>query len=167
MNQTNAQGPLARLENLLLAIWVGGLLAIGYIAAPVLFANLDDRQMAGMLAGNMFFIIGVVGAVIGPLLLLMYVLREQKQSLRQWRFYLLMLMSVCVVTITFVVQPYMAALKVQGLLPGSDAANRFGMMHGVSSMLYMFSTIAGAILLWSGLRKNDAHRAKSAIGGQL
>jgi uncharacterized membrane protein YuzA (DUF378 family) len=160
-------GVLARLENLLLALWVGGLVAIGYISAPVLFINLDDRRMAGALAGEMFSIIGIAGAVIGVVLLLMYFLREQKQSLRQWRFYLLALMLSCVVAITFVVQPYMASLKAEGLVPGSDSAKQFGMMHGVSSILYMVTSIAGVVLLLVGLRRTEAHRAESAIGEPL
>ena len=39
-----------------ITLWVGGLLAIGYIAAPVLFASLGDRQLAGMIAGRLFAI---------------------------------------------------------------------------------------------------------------
>jgi hypothetical protein len=35
-------------------VWVGSLLAIGYLAAPVLFAQLSDRGVAGNLAGAMF-----------------------------------------------------------------------------------------------------------------
>jgi hypothetical protein len=37
-----------------LTLWVGGFWAIGYLAAPMLFYNLDDRMLAGMLAGKMF-----------------------------------------------------------------------------------------------------------------
>ena len=33
---------------------MGGLWAIGYLAAPVLFASLGDKMLAGMLAGKMF-----------------------------------------------------------------------------------------------------------------
>ena len=38
----------------LLVLWIGGMWAIGYVAAPVLFANLGDKQLAGMLAGRLF-----------------------------------------------------------------------------------------------------------------
>ena len=34
-----------------ITLWVGGLWAIGYIAAPVLFSSLGDRQLAGVVAG--------------------------------------------------------------------------------------------------------------------
>ena len=41
------------LYQIAITLWVGGLLAIGYIAAPVLFASLGDRQLAGMVAGKL------------------------------------------------------------------------------------------------------------------
>jgi hypothetical protein len=46
---------------ILIALWVGGMWAIGYLAAPVLFASLGDRQLAGMVAGKLFALIGWVG----------------------------------------------------------------------------------------------------------
>jgi len=56
-------------ERILLTLWVGGLWAIGYIVAPALFANLEDRALAGTLAGVMFNIIAWVGLACGSLLL--------------------------------------------------------------------------------------------------
>ena len=44
-------------ERVLLTLWVGGLWAIGYMVAPALFATLEDRALAGNLAGLMFEII--------------------------------------------------------------------------------------------------------------
>ena len=44
-----------------LTLWVGGLWAIGYLVAPTLFATLADRQLAAMLAGKLFILIGWVG----------------------------------------------------------------------------------------------------------
>jgi hypothetical protein len=44
-----------------ISLWVGALWAIGYLAAPVLFAMLDDRAMAGRVAGVMFTYVGWVG----------------------------------------------------------------------------------------------------------
>ena len=41
-------------DRILLTLWVGSLWAIGYIAAPTLFATLEDRALAGTLAGAMF-----------------------------------------------------------------------------------------------------------------
>jgi hypothetical protein len=50
--------------------WVGSLLAIGYIAAPLLFARLADRGVAGNLAGDMFAYVAWVGLACGTYLML-------------------------------------------------------------------------------------------------
>ena len=74
---------LAFAQRILLTAWVGGLWAIGYIAAPTLFATLDDRAMAGMLAGEMFHIINWLGLVCGISLLIITV----KRYGRVWQFW--------------------------------------------------------------------------------
>ena len=40
------------LERLLLALWVGGMLMVGYVVTPVLFSSLDTRLLAGAVAGR-------------------------------------------------------------------------------------------------------------------
>ena len=42
------------LYSIAITLWVGGLWAIGYLAAPTLFAELSDRALARQLAGAMF-----------------------------------------------------------------------------------------------------------------
>lgn len=64
---------LKRLDSLLLTLWVGGIWVIGYIAAPVLFSTLDDRNLAAMVAGKLFSIMGMVGLYCGSLLLFIIV----------------------------------------------------------------------------------------------
>ena len=124
---------LAFAQRILLTAWVGGLWAIGYIAAPTLFATLDDRAMAGMLAGEMFHIINWLGLVCGISLLIITV----KRYGRVWQFWVLLIMVLIVVNNEFVLQPMMADLKTQGLIDGSAAKSRFGVLHGVASLLYL------------------------------
>ena len=40
------------LERILLTLWVGSLWVVGFVVAPVLFAELDDRALAGSTAGS-------------------------------------------------------------------------------------------------------------------
>lgn len=157
----NKQGKsLSRVENLILGLWVGAMVGIGYIAAPVLFKLLDDRSLAGSLAGEMFRIVGLVGLFAAAVLLLGMFFREQAAAFKQWRFWVLGLMAGIIAVSMFGIQPYMVELKADGLVPGSDMAKRFGMMHGVSSILYLLNTIFGVVLLLSGLR-NQGRRAKT------
>ncbi|WP_455222551.1 DUF4149 domain-containing protein [Kaarinaea lacus] len=134
-------------ERILLTLWVGGLWAIGYIAAPTLFALLDERQLAGALAGQMFHIISYIGLVCG-LLLLVSVL---KRAGLQWRVWVLIFMLVLVTTGEFVLQPMMESLKLQGLVEGSAAKKQFGILHGVASIIYLVESLLGLALVAAGL----------------
>jgi len=144
---------LEKLENLLLALWVGAMVGIGYIAAPVLFKALDDRSLAGSLAGQMFHVITIAGLIIGGLLLLLRYKDESIAFFMHWRGWLLSLMLILVASSFFILQPMIADVKALGITEGSDAAKKFGMLHGVSSLLYLVTTISGAALIFCGLRK--------------
>jgi MFS family permease len=134
-------------ERVLLTLWVGGLWAIGYIAVPSLFATLDDRQLAGALAGQMFHIISYIGLVCGVLLLVSVL----KRLGLQWRAWVLIVMLLLVATGEFVLQPMMESLKLEGLVEGSDAKKQFGMLHGVASIIYLVESLLGLILVIFGL----------------
>ncbi len=47
----------------------------------------------------------------------------------------------------FFIQPQMAELKQLGLIEGSQTAQKFAQLHGVSSVLYVFNTVLGLILI--------------------
>lgn len=136
-------------ERVLLTAWVGGTWAIGYIAAPTLFAVLDDRKLAGQLAGEMFHAINWLGMVSAVLLLLIVI----KRCGKIWQLWVLLLMLVLVLNNEFVLQPMMAELKAQGLPEGSAAKSRFGMLHGISSVAYLVVSLLGLVLVAVGIRK--------------
>jgi len=130
-------------ERILLTLWVGGLWTVGYIVAPTLFGVLDDRQLAGYIAGHLFTTMSYIGLVCGSLLLIGNTYRS---GIKHRTNYILVLMIVLVAIGQFVLQPMMAELKAQGLVEGSAAAD-FGKLHGVSSILFMITSIAGLILV--------------------
>ncbi len=134
---------VAPLERLLLTLWAGALWSIGYLAVPILFATLDERMLAGRLAGEMFGWVSMIGLVCGALLVVLAYERRGRQLL-------LLVMVVLVAVGEFLLQPQMAALKAEGLLEGSEAASRFAMLHGVSSLLYLFVSLAALWLVWRG-----------------
>src|SRR3569623_78994 len=68
-------------ERLLLAEWVGGKLAVGYLAVPVMFHKLDAR----VLAGALFRFLSGVGLVCGALLLGSALVSSGPGGLRSWR----------------------------------------------------------------------------------
>ncbi len=140
-------------ERVVLTAWVGGLWSIGYLAAPVLFKVLDDRRMAGELAGHMFKIIAIVGLVCGIVLAVTAILQAGSGWLRQWRGIALLTMIVLVAVGLFVVQPMIQEVKAQGLVEGTDSMRRFGMLHGISSILYLITSVCGLALVAFGPRR--------------
>lgn len=133
-------------ERALLTLWVGGMWAIGYIVAPILFNVLDDRQLAGMIAGHTFTAMSYVGLVCGSLLLIG---GSYSRGWKQWRHSVLLLMLVVVCVGQFVLQPMMAELKASGLVEGSAAAATFGKLHGVASILFLINSLSGLALVIS------------------
>ena len=133
-----------------LTLWVGGLWAIGYLVAPVLFATLADRQLAGMLAGKLFALIGWVGLASAAYLLLFMLIRLGRSALKRGVFWLLVAMLVLTVFSQFGIQPLLAQLKADALpreVMESVLRDRFATWHGVSSILYLVQSVLGLLLV--------------------
>ena len=142
-------------ERLLLTLWVGGMLAIGYMVAPTLFHTLDDRQLAGMLAGQMFKIIYYVGLFSTSVLLLTLLINQGAAVVKHWRTWVLALAFILIVVGVFVLQPAMQDVKAQGIIEGSEQAKQFAKLHGVSSAMYLVTSLCGLVLVIFGLRGKD------------
>lgn len=145
---------MKRLPDLLalwaVALWVGGLFAIGYLAAPVLFYHLQDRMLAGMLAGRMFAIIAYVGMACGAYLLLHRLMRLGGGALKQAFFWIALAMLLLAVGQRFGIQPILEGLKEQALpqdVMQSLFRDRFAAWHGVSSAVYLIQSLLGLALV--------------------
>jgi len=138
-----------KIETVLQTLWIGGLWVIGYVVTPILFASLDERRLAGELAGHMFTAINYIGLACGTLLLAFAVLKSGGSFLKDRRIMVLLLMLVLIAISAFVLQPMMQELKSAGIVPGSEAAAQFGQLHGVSSVLYLLTSLLGLFLLLS------------------
>lgn len=138
------------LAALAITAWVGGLWATGYLAVPVLFYTQPDRQLAGELAGEMFIRLGYLGMVCGMYLLLHRVSMLGRAALRQGLFWVVAVMLLLTLVLQFGIQPIMADLKAQALpldVMHSALADRFKMLHGVSSAIYLIESLLGAFLV--------------------
>lgn len=142
---------LAISERLFLTLWVGGVWAIGFIAVPSLFHMLDDRQMAGMLAGQMFKAIFVVSLVCCVALFISQCSQAKQAVITSWRAWLLMLSIVLVMITFFYLQPSMAELKTIGLIEGSEQQQQFKLLHSISSSLYLIISLIGLSLVAFGI----------------
>ena len=128
------------LERILLTLWAGSLWVTGFMVAPVLFALLDDRALAGTLAGELFGITAYLGLVAGGMLL---VLNLSNYRAVNWRALVLAGMLLLVVVGQFVLAPMIAGLRAQGLA-GSP---RFGQLHGLASVLFIATSLGGLLLV--------------------
>ena len=138
------------LASLLITAWVGALWAVGYLAVPVLFYAQPDRQLAGMLAGQMFSLVAYLGMVCGMYLLIHRFSVSGRESFRHALFWTVAAMLLLSLVLQFGIQAIMADLKLQALpldVMHSAFADRFRMLHGVSSIIYLVQSLLGIFLV--------------------
>jgi len=144
------RGFLSALYSIAVALWVGGLFAIGYLAAPVLFSQLADRSVAGTVAGAMFSVMAWVGLACGTYLLLYVLAGKGWRAVQSGVFWIVVLMLALTAAGHFGVQPILAQLKADALprqVMESALRDRFGTWHGVSSALYLVQSLLGIALV--------------------
>jgi len=140
----------AALYSVTIAVWVGSLLAIGFIAAPVLFAQIPDRSLAGNLAGSMFTVTAWVGMGCGAYLVLYLIFGKGWRALRSGVFWIVLAMLALTAAGHFGVQPLLAQLKADALprqIMESALRDRFSEWHGVSRVLYLVQSLLGIALV--------------------
>ena len=138
------------LYHLTITLWVGALFAIGYLAAPTLFAQLADRTLAGSLAGEMFRWVAWLGLACAAYLLLFLMARRGFGVLKSSVFWLVLVMLGLTVAGYFGIAPILAQLKADALprqVMESALRDRFATWHGISSGLYLIESLLGAVLV--------------------
>lgn len=151
----------------LLAIWVGGLTALGTIGAPAIFATLDahdpagGRTLAGAVFGAVFSRFQHVTWAIGGLLLAVLGVRAalgprpRRLGLRMWTIAGMLAMSAVTV---FVLTPRIDHLRestpgtIASLPDGDPRKVTFGRLHGLSTGLMVVTLIAGLGLILAETR---------------
>jgi hypothetical protein len=138
-------------ERIVLTLWVGGLWTIGFMVAPALFANLEDRALAGTLAAVMFEIIAWIGLASGLFLLLVNQIECGGRRIN-WRTLVLLLMLLLVAVGQFVLAPMIGELRVAG----EADSPAFARLHGIASLLYLLTSLLGlALVIAPGSRQPD------------
>lgn len=120
----------------------------GFIVAPLLFSELDDRALAGSLAGSLFTVTSYLGLLCGSLLLIINGLSFRAGN---WRTFIIFGMLLLVVIGQFVITPMVVELRAQGL---TDTP-RFGQMHGMASVLFIITSVLGLVLVAAGQKNKD------------
>lgn len=130
-------------------LWVGGLWAIGFLVAPILFSLLPDKTLAGMLAGKFFAAIAWVGIGCGGYLVLFRLFRFGGSAFKQGAFWIALMMLLLTLVGHFGIQPLLAQLKLQAATEVMETVtrSRFAVWHGVASILYVCQSLLGMVLV--------------------
>ena len=141
-------------ERLLLTIWVGSLWAIGYIAVPMAFATLGDTTLAGNYAGKLFSVVNMLGLACGSVLLITMLINLGKQVIKSWRFWVVILMLMLILTFSFYLQPEIAKIKQLAMQGNDELLQRFAFLHEATRNIYMIISLLGLSLVVTTESKN-------------
>ena len=146
-----------------LVVWVGGLLALGAIAAPSIFDVLaatqaaDGRLLAGAVFGEILRRFHIVSYAAGALLLATLVLRSvlgPRPRRFAWRAGVATAMLAASAFSGVVVSGRIAALQrtigvaPSSLPPGDARRAEFGRLHGLSTALQLVPLLGGLMLIY-------------------
>lgn len=138
-----------RLSLVVIALWAGALWMTG-ISAYVLFDTLQDKQMAGMLAGKLFAMVSYIGMASAFYLLIHRLVQHGTAALKQAFFWAVLVMLLLVLAGHFGIQPLLESLKTQALpadVMQSVFADRFRNWHGIASIAYLIECLLALVVV--------------------
>lgn len=131
---------LHRIVALLLALWAGSLVTVCAIAAPSAFAVLPDRHWAGQVAARLFLIETLVGVAVS-VCFIVALMSGRVASSRAVAFLVVMAAAGPLIS-QVVLSPLMEAAR------GAGNMARFGMLHGVSALLFVVACGCSVMAYW-------------------
>lgn len=140
---------LERLGTVLLGLWVGAMLAIAFLAAPLVFGAvpewIETKDAAARVIGPAFGRIDGFGA-LACIVSLLVVLPRRGASGARWRLVVLTLLLIS------------ALVDATWLAPAITARTEpLHVYHRAATTLWMFDLIAGTFLLYRGLLPSRRH----------
>jgi hypothetical protein len=130
----------------LAGLWAGAIAAIGFVAAPTLFATLA-RADAGRVAARLFEIDAYVGLAAAALLLVLGMrspraMRPAGSSRFSAELMLVLAALFAIVAGYFAVEPMIEAAR------RGEGGTSFAVLHGVASAFFVAKFVAVAVLAW-------------------
>jgi hypothetical protein len=138
-----------KLTLIVITLWVGALWMTG-LSAYLLFDTLQDKQMAGRLAGRLFMVVSYIGMASAFYLLIQRLVEFGTTALKQSYFWAIFVMLLLVLAGHFGIQPLLAQLKTNAMpndVMHSVFASRFSTWHGVASVAYVVECLLGFVLV--------------------
>ena len=140
---------LRKLALILLTFWIGSLWMTG-LSANILFKTIEDRQLAGQVAGHLFTAVSYIGLVSGGLLLIQLILEKGASSFKQYDVWIIIVMVILILVGFFGIQSHLAQLKANAFpqnVMQSQYAAEFSAWHGVSGVVYFVECLLGGVLV--------------------
>ncbi|MFT7228368.1 MAG: hypothetical protein ACI8PW_000955 [Methylophilaceae bacterium] len=140
---------LHKLSIVVVVFWVGSLWATG-LTASILFDIIQDRTLAGKVAGHLFATASYIGLGSGLYLLLQHWLELKRASFKQSGFWIVLAMVCLIIVSYFGIQAHLALLKVNAYpvaVMQSEYASQFAAWHGVSGVVYLLECLLGLALV--------------------
>jgi hypothetical protein len=139
-----------RIRLLVAALWAGSLWTIGYVVAPTLFLSLHDNVQAGTIVGFLLRSEAWLAIACAIILYLLVRFSTIEPAHKRTLSLVIVAMLACALVIYAGLQPAMAKLKeAAGAagLAGTPQGRQFGILHGVSQLVYLAESVLAGVLL--------------------
>ena len=140
----------ATVQAIAVTLWVGTLWSTGALVAPALFRMIDDRMLAGDIAGHLFAVTAFIGLACGGCLLILRLIQDRAGAFRQPVFWLVVGMVALVCISQFGIQPVLAGLRAHAYpeeVMQTGSANSFAAWHAAAGILYLVQSALGLVLV--------------------
>ncbi len=144
------------LYNLVLALWVGGMVLFTFIVTPVIFRSFD-RDTAGGIVGHLFPGYFYYNFLLAAAAFLLFFLLASDRHRLLHRISLVLLAAAFIVNVFIVFRLHPEAVKIKQEVvsferesPDSPARKKFRRVHGLSAALNLFLLADGIALLVTG-----------------
>jgi hypothetical protein len=120
------------------------------LTASILFGVIQDRELAGEVAGHLFAVVSYIGLGCGLYLLLQRWLAAKNVIFKQVCFWIVVAMVCLIVIGCFGIQAHLAQLKVDAYpvaVMKSEYASQFAAWHGISGAVYLVECLLGLALV--------------------
>ena len=146
---------LDAVQAIAVTVWVGALWTSGLVVAPLLFEMLDDRTLAGSVAGRVFELTAWIGLVCGACILFIRFVFRRRRGLHNSVLWLVIAILVLALIGQFGIQPLLAGIREQAYpqpVMQSVLGARFAFWHAVATLIYLAQCLLGAALVVSNSR---------------
>jgi hypothetical protein len=136
---------------LAVTLWAGALWTVGLLVVPTLFDALPDRSVAGPLSARLFLYASLLGLGCALYLLLFRLVRFGGQALRQWFFWVVLVLALLTLAGQFGAQAILDAAKSQPAVHDVIAGvlrDRTAVWSGVANLLYLVQCVLAVAMVF-------------------